>query len=563
MAVGNVTLSGGLVYKDNSPVVGKKISVYSLPGSFKAVHIKDFNTEKDGSYKLEYPLKELNEPLVFICHEENDIVPIFKKFISISANKHKIDIPSPPIARKKQKANPHRLTRKDSTISFHHLAKSTIGKNWQAELTKFLPDVTTEIIQNSYRYASFSLSNERAEIKFINNTLFFNAPTHSEKERKSVHTVSSFKQKNNPEGRREDTPEVLKRNIPEVEIEIQHRLAQSIMSVSIRYQDGEWIKAAKNDPDYEKLLYIANSSAILIGLATRGLAWGYVYPSMYAQAFLTAISEKNPLHQFLGLFLNDDFLIGRHLGMPFANPLIDLLTSSGLKMDEIQQLTESSLVTPYILQTDGRAKLFCDLIIEPFVTKFFEYHSEIIRSKHWEEIFQLSKTFAALHPRETQQNDLKPFIDNPIEPVSGDIANLKIWCKEALFYTLFMPFELRESMMYLTDLEFASLNPKSDEIQDAELPQYGGTSPENALMQLPKVRHFLETKRSKLLSRMLKLANMPKMKEKNILSELSNLLGDKKMADSKIILPVLKHLNELLENNAVELKKKGVNVYDL
>lgn len=528
MSVRSVSLQGVLQFPDQKPITGKKVDVYALTDLFKAVHVKELTTEDDGKYRLEYQAQSLKEALVLIIPGKSSKHSLLKKFIPIGENTPEIKIPSPPMRQKKRKLNPHKISRRDSSSSFDELAKSTLGADWESVLLPHLPNKTAELIQKSYKKAHLPLQKEEVVIDFILNSLFFNEPTHAEQEGKVIYTTPGL-----------NGEKFIQKRIPEARFILRHNLTLHMESVAVRYQGEEWITATKNDPNYFRILYLANSAAIVTGLSSRLLALGYVLPSLYAQAFLTSISEKNPLHQLLKAHLTDSLLIDRHIGLPLPNPILSLLNAAGIKSEEIKPLIESALKNPPCLGMERptiqhaltrQAHDFKEKIIVPYVETFFECHKEAIISSYWEEIYRLSQTFAALHPSnaETQQEWSKPFIAASKNPQKGEVILLRNWCEEALFYATFMPFAVRESVKFLTDLRFASLNPENQAFNEAgnALDPYGATTPENATKQLSKVDQFLEKRKTPLL----KLSN---------------------------ISPALL---KLLEDNAKELKVIGIDI---
>lgn len=541
MSIGTVTLSGTLIATDEKPIAGEEIGIYTLLNLFQAAHVQNFTTGENGEYKIVYPFSKIGESLFFISSDRTHNKSVFKKFIVIDADKHDINIPSPPFVRKRFKPNPHQVTRKDSSSSFDKLLKSKLGNGWQSTLVRRLPAITTELnlpdlttkdINDNFKLSSFPLGLDSIEMGFLRNTIFFSPPEQKDRERKTIYKVQPVL--------------VGKQFTPSVQIEVENRFSKRVSKVSLSYEKDKWVSASKGDLHFAKLLYLANSAAVIEGLATRCLGWGFLLPSIYAQAFLTTISEKNPMHDLLKVYLTEDLLFERHLGILNPNPLWDLLKSSGLSSAELQRLGEQALRTPYSTEDEGRVgetslpekvQTFYQLILLPFVTQFFESYSETLGSnpEYWREIYNLSELFSSL-----QQG--KPFINNPKKPAEGDLKRLKEWCMDALFYTLFMPFILRESLLYLTDLEFASLNHQLDPIPelpeiDPQLPPCGNTSIDNAWMQLTVLRDFYTKRRKHVM-------HMPEIKPVAVK-----------------LMPI--QLKTLLDNNARDLKKAGISLSDL
>lgn len=497
MTVKNVTLSGDLFDINKKAIADKKIDVYRLNDLFTATLIHQITTNPTGNYELNYQMNGLKDHLVLIAPGQAG-ESLFKKYIPVSENHPNVTIPSPPLQQKKKRSN-HRHSHQ-SVSNFDDLAKRTLGPDWESQLIDRIPNKTTPLIQESYRETQLPLQ-EQEELNFLLNSLFWNPPKVEKDGRRLRFYITPS-----------DTGRYERKEIPEVIIDLKLKVLYSIESVSLRYKDEVWVECKPKDPDFKRFLYLANCTAISIGLIGRLVGLGLVLPNMYAQAYLATISSKNPLKQLLGAHLTETLLINQHIGLPATKPLLELAKCTGMTQDEMEKIVQEQLLSdpleiaqkPTIQENFARTLLYYKMnVIRPVVSDFFEYHRYAFEGQFWGEIYQLSNAFAELHPLGAKK-DLgwwSPFTKSPLKPGKGEMQKFKEWCENALLITTFMPHAIAKSVDYLTDLRFASLLPINRALEEDQksFETHGGTTPENAAKQLSRAYLFLQKEGTPLL----------------------------------------------------------------
>lgn len=500
MTVKNVTISGVLCTSDDKPLANTNVDVYQLTDLFHATVLTQFKTNELGKYEFTYPMSGLIDSLALIGSNRGKGEPLLKKFLHVTESHPDVTIHSPAAQQKKRRST-HRQSRVQHSPS-DKLAKKSWGPDWEIKVMEAIPDKTTESIQESFRSDPIP-DDEQDQLAFLFNSLFWNPPEKSEKGKRLRYAVTL-----------DGLDQYARKEIPEATIDLQRiKGLFYIEKVALRFQNEEWKECTPKDPEYKRFRYLANSAAIIKGLSSRLVGLRFVLPSLYSQAFLSTISEKNPLRVLLGAHLTDSYLIDNHLGLPLQKPLIEVTKCSDVSPAEmVQLLLEQLLSPPFVMPSkptvqDNFAKGFYfyrDQIVKPTIADFFEcnrHHFENSRerpeNKFWGEIYAMSKTFASLHPLNAthQEGWWKPFIENPHTPGKGEIQKLKDWCENALLLNTLLPYVINKNLDYLTDLRFATLKPVHQALQDdnATLEEFGGTTPDQAIKHLSKTNHCIET----------------------------------------------------------------------
>lgn len=490
MTIKNVTLSGELYNSDKIAIAEKKIEVYQLSNLFHAHVLQTLFSDPHGGYQLTYQMNGLKDHLVLLIPGLGSD-SLFKRYVFISEDHPQVTIPTPPLTQKKKRSN-QRSARLISS-NFDELAQRTLGSDWQSKLIEQIPNRTTPLIQESYRENQIPL-NEQEEINFLLNSLFWRAPKiEREGKRLRFHTTPRTSSRFD------------RKELPEAKIELNYKNLYHIKSVSIRYKNEDWMTCTPKDPEYKRFLYLANSTALNVGMIAKLIGWGMVLPNLYTQAYLSTISDHNPLKILLGAHLTESLLIDQHLGLPLNKPLLELAKCSGFDDEEMANIIKKQLrtppletpVKPSIQENFARTLQYYKMnVIRPTVSDFFEYHRYAFEEHFWGEIYQLSQTFSELHPLSstTEQGWWNPFVKSGNAPQKGEMQKLKEWCENALLITTFLPHAIAESVNYLTDLRFASLNPVNKALQEDQtsFDPHGGTTPENAAKQLSRTTLFLQ-----------------------------------------------------------------------
>lgn len=500
MTVKNVTISGVLCTKDNLPLINNKVDVYQLTDLFHATVLTQVQTDANGKYEFTYPMTGIQDSLALLSPNQRKGVPALKKFLLVTEDNPAVTIHSPALQQKKLRST-HRHSRVQYSPS-DKLAKRSWGPDWEINAMKAIPDTTTATIQESFRKKPIP-DNEQEELAFLFNSIFWDPPKISEDGRGmrfSVFTKGLEQHANN--------------EIPSAIINLKRiKGLFYIDRVSLRFRKEKWRECAPNDPDYRRFIYLANSAAIIKGLSSKLVNWQYVLPSLYAQAFLSTISEHNPLRELLGAHLTESLLIDNHLGLPIQKPLIEVTKCSAIAPAEmvemlLNQLSSQPFVMPeQPLVQENFAKAFHfykEKIITSTIATFFDCNRTKFENsrdrpvnKYWAEIYALSQTFAALHPLNGTHSKgwWKPFIESPNTIGKGEFQKLKNWCEEALLLTTFFPYVIKKNMDYLTDLRFATLKPINQGLQEDQktFDEYGGTTLDQAIQQLCKTKKCIDT----------------------------------------------------------------------